>query len=467
MIRNFSSVSATIAFIALAAFLVLPVQAQTASPSPAAGPMTPVNSTATAPQPSPPPAEPPPPPAEGKPYDLRTANELAGDWGGARTALQDAGFSMRLAYNTQFMWNLRGGRETESGFDTGGSYDWTFLFDISRMFQLPPGTEFFFRAKGNYGGEASDFDAEKIGGLFKTNGDAGTEEPIFVDKWWLRQRLRIFRNNDLELRFGRLATVKDLIDTSTLAGSEDEQFLNSALFGNPTIPHQAGLGVYANCWATPWLYVKGAVVDPESQPRQTNFNTAFHGADRAKVYWELGVRPEFATPKGKLAGTYRVGAWYDPGPRPKYFDDLGGLRAPRAETDNLGVYTGFDQFVWKENDGAGDVQGLCVFARYGYAPSRVYRLEHFWSLGAQYVGLLPGRDKDVLGFGFAQGILSEDYREVVNPKADRESVYELYYAYVLTPWCIITPDVQVITNPGGDADDRDAVIAGLRFRILF
>jgi carbohydrate-selective porin OprB len=365
------------------------------------------------------------------------------------------------------MWNMRGGLETKNGIDTAGSYDLTFLFDISKMLKLPAGTEFFLRGKGTYGGETHDFDAEKIGGIFKTNADAGIEEPVFVDKWWLRQRFRIFRNNDLEFRAGRLVTLKDLFDTSELAGSEDERFLNSSLIGNPTIPHQAGLGVYANFWVREWLYIKGAVVDPESLPRQFGFDTAFHGTDRAKAFWEMGVRPQFETAKGKLTGTYRVGSWYDPGPRTKYFDDLGGLRAARIESDNLGIYFGFDQAVWKENDNAKDTQGLSVFARYGYAPGNRYRIEHFWSLGAQYTGLLPGRNKDILGLGFAQGILSEEYRNVVDGNAWQESVYEMYYAYELTPWCIITPDVQFIQNPGGGRDDDDATVAGIRIRVLF
>ena len=57
--------------------------------------------------------------------------------------------------------------------------------------------------------------------------------------------------------------------------------------------------------------------------------------------------------------------------------------------------------------------------------------------------------------------------EHIHPLADRETVYEWFYKFYLTPWCILTPDLQVITNPGGDKDDRDAVVAGLRLRIIF
>ena len=108
-----------------------------------------------------------------------------------------------------------------------------------------------------------------------------------------------------------------------------------------------------------------------------------------------------------------------------------------------------------------------MFGRYGYAHGDVNAVSHFWSTGAQYLGLVPTRDEDVLGFGVAQSIMSKDLREEVNSLADRETVYELYYAIKVTPWCVISPDVQLVTNPGGNKDARDALIGGVRVKIVF
>jgi porin len=110
---------------------------------------------------------------------------------------------------------------------------------------------------------------------------------------------------------------------------------------------------------------------------------------------------------------------------------------------------------------------LGIFARYGYAPEEVNRIEHFWSVGAVYEGLFEHRDQDRLGFGVAQSILSDAYEREVDPLADRETVYELYYSIMVTPWLTITPDVQVITNPGGRNDARDALVGGLRIKLVF
>ena len=85
-------------------------------------------------------------------------------------------------------------------------------------------------------------------------------------------------------------------------------------------------------------------------------------------------------------------------------------------------------------------------------------------VAAQYEGVIPTRDSDVLGFGVAQGILADEYRRV-HARADRETAYELYYAIRLAPWLIISPDLQYITNAGGDKNDRHAMVAGLRIRM--
>ena len=55
----------------------------------------------------------------------------------------------------------------------------------------------------------------------------------------------------------------------------------------------------------------------------------------------------------------------------------------------------------------------------------------------------------------------------VNHLADSETVYEVYYAFQLTPWCAITPDLQIIRNPGGNRDSHDAAVASLRIRVFF
>jgi len=393
------------------------------------------------------------------PFDL-DYKYMTGDWGGTRTELEDLGVTIKLTLMNQIMVNVHGGLETENGHDTAGSYEVDFYFDMEKLLGIK-GATFWIRPKGTWGGDDSDFDKEKIGGLFKTNQDASSEEPIFVDKWHWQQ---FFLDKKLEMRIGRQEPVKDLFDTSKIIGHEDKYFLNQALVRNATIPSDKGLGAFVRWKFTKHAYVSAAALDAQAEDRQTNFNTAFHDEDEFRFFFELGCKPELSSSKGPLWGHYRIGTWYDPTRRPKFRNTFDGLRQERFRGDIWGYYVGFDQMIWKENEGPDDAQGVAIAGRFGHANGEVSRIEDFWSFAGQYEGLIPGRDDDVLGVGVGQGILADEY-ERVHRGADRETVYELYYSIKLAPWLWISPDVQYITNAGGDDPDNDAFVAGLRVRM--
>lgn len=395
--------------------------------------------------------------------DLFSLKRLTGDWGGLRTDLEDTGISFSLTWQGIWQGNTRGGLETKNGNDFSNTYNLSLELDFGKM-GLLPGASFFMEAQGTSGAEINDFDRAKIGGLSPTNANAGAEDPIFVNKYWYRQRLL---DDRIEVRLGVIESFTDLIDVNNIAGSDDDQFLNSSLVGNPTIPHTIGMGAYLNVWPTDWLYARAMIADPAYRPGRTGFDTGFHGDDRVRTFWELGYVPQFEGANGTLGGHYRFGGWYHPRAKTIFRRTFGGLREPQSRSGDAGFFMNFDQFVWKENANENDKQGLSLFGRYGYAHGSVNRIEHFWSLGGQYVGLIPDRDDDVLGFGFAQAIQSRQFRHAIRPKADQETVFELYYGYHLTPWCVISPDLQLVLDPGGDTDDRDTFIVGLRVRIWF
>jgi len=397
---------------------------------------------------------------ESRSCDLLTAKRLTGDWDGVRRDLEELGIRFKIDVMNQLLLNLHGGRETRNGHDAAGSYELNLYLDFEKM-DLIEGAELWIRSKGSWGGDASDFDREKIGGLFKTNQDACTEEPIFVDKWHWRQRLF---DDRFEFRIGRMEPVKDLFDTSKIIGHEDKYFMNRALVRNATIPSKKGLGIFVNWNLTDAVYVSAAALDAHARDRRTNFSTAFHGEDEFRFFGEVGFKPWFSSPKGKLWGHYRVGTWYDPTRKERFVETPDDSRLERHESGDWGFFCGFDQMVWKENDQPRDKQGIAVAGRYGYADGEVNKIEHFWAAALQYQGLILTRDKDILALGLGQGILADEYRRV-RPNADRETVYELYYAIHAAPWLIVTPDFQYIVNTGGAKDDPHTLVAGVRFKM--
>jgi carbohydrate-selective porin OprB len=218
---------------------------------------------------------------------------------------------------------------------------------------------------------------------------------------------------------------------------------------------------------TDWFYAQAATTDAQGKKKHTQFDTAFHDEAWYNGYWEFGFTPKWDSPKGPLPGRYRFGMWYTPKRKAVFHDTLNGFRKQKFEGDDVGFYIGLDQMLWKENNDPDDEQGLGFFARYGHAHRDVNKASDYWGAGLSYTGLIPERDKDMCGFAVSQAILSDLYREYRNVDADRETVYEWYYKCYLTNWLVISPDLQVITNPGGDKGDRDAIVGGVRCRIIF
>jgi len=93
----------------------------------------------------------------------------------------------------------------------------------------------------------------------------------------------------------------------------------------------------------------------------------------------------------------------------------------------------------------------------------VSQIKSFWSTGLQYQGLIPTRDKDVTSFGVGHGRLSRQ----AGFTRSNETVLEWFYNIEVTPWLHVSPDLQCIFNPGGDASVKDAVVIGVRLQMSF
>jgi len=401
--------------------------------------------------------------AESVPYDIWTAKHLFGDWGGARTELEDAGVKFSFLLGTMSQINFRGGLNTHNAHETGGKAFYNVELDFDKMVGFE-GATFFARVIQTWN-TGIGADVGSLTAPYHSVGSSG-DRSLEIDKYWYRQRLF---DDRLEFRLGMLLNVGDLVDRNAYAGNYLSQFANQAFYYNRTIPARKGIGAFVRVWPTEWLYVQGLVLDPDRdgdlhRHGTSGFETAFHGEDRCATFWEFGANSSFDSPNGTLPGHYRLGLWVDSEVKPVY---VSVLNDPRGRSEDVGWYFNFDQMVWKESDDAADKQGVGVFMRYGFAHPEVNLVNHSWTAGASYLGPIPERDKDVLAFGIAQNIMSKTYRHNVDPLADRETIYELYYAIALTPWCTITPDIQVITNPGGLRDARDALVAGLRFKMVF
>jgi porin len=393
--------------------------------------------------------------------DYTHNDRLTGDWGGARTALESLGLGFSLRLVSLYQQNAHGGANTHHAHQVTGSADLELTFDTEPL-GLWKGGQLYVFAEGGWG----DGIDEDVGDLFGVNGDASGDLPIRVRELWYQQQ---FFDDKLRVKVGKMDLAVE-IDTNAYANYEVTQFLNCGLINTGNLPFpDYGLGAVVGVKPNDLLYVTWASGDAQADGDETGFRTACHGSDDFFHALELGLTPTWETSHGKLPGNYRFIGWYDPQPKQRFLRPRRDGEEPpaRFKRDDAGFAFNMDQMLYRENPSSEeDTQGLGLFARYGYAPDNVNAVEHFWSLGAQYQGLVPTRDNDVLGFGFAQGILSD--RLVASQGfGDRQSVYELYYSCLVLPWLTISPDFQYITDPGGDKRGRDALVAGVRVVMSF
>ena len=396
---------------------------------------------------------------EGAPQhaSLLERETLTDNWFGPGETLTDKGIEIGLGLTHLYQFNTHGGMATHRHAGRwAGSYDLELSVDFEALAGLK-GLSAYALAEGSW---SEGLDASSVGSLFGVNGDAGGDRSIDVTQLWFEQALMDGR---LRVRLGKLDLGGGFecrgcpvsFDGNQFANDETSQFLNGALVNNPTIPFpDNGLGLVVHIEPCEFWYVSAGIADAQADAREMGFNTAFDREDYFFSIFETGVVSELKSAAGPLLGAYRVGFWYDPQPKAR-------VSGVGSERDDLGLYVSADQMIYRES-GDND-QGLGLFARFGWADNDLNAVKSFWSVGAQYQGLVAGRDDDVLGFGVAQGRLSRDGGGLTD---SHETVMELYYNAQVAPWLSVSPHLQIIRNPGGAGTD-DAVVAGVRLQMAF
>jgi porin len=408
----------------------------------AAGPLS------AGPEPAPAPADAAPEPRRAFSLDPR---DWPPAWTDAKRDLSAAGLNVSIFLNDQYAGVLKGGLDTNGSGRNSLTYDIFLTFDLGRLAALPD-AEILAHLQANHGHGVN----LRTGALMQVYDDADGHDAFHVAQLWFRQHTGD-RRAALQVGFLDFQTI---VDRNAYANSEDKQFMNQALDNNPMVPLAIGLGAALTVKPVPWWTVIIGAGDADSQLYKPGFSTAFHDEARFVGFFENGFSYGLPSPRGRLAGNLRLGAFYDPRVRDQFVrkdDD------PRRRSGRPGVYASVDQMVYRE--GPDDEQGLGVFGRFGYRDPETFTTSRFWSCGLVYRGLLPGREQDELGFGYALLRSSHLYRDRVNDRWENESIYELYYAVQVSPWLTITPDFQYIDNPGAGGETGHAIVAGIRARL--
>ena len=373
-----------------------------------------------------------------------------GDWGGARTWLEEHGIEVGANYTMDWGATWSGGARNRS---TAMSMpDFNVAFDLEQLFGIPRTIAFFdaYQTEGR--------------GL---SGDVGTAQGVSnieafntaqVAEAWIETHF----GDSIRFKFGKVDFNSEFAFSEVCA-----EFINPSagitpsVQSGPTFPNPA---TSANLFVMPteFSYIGVGVYDGAGAVGVNTGSQGFSGFfrdDESDDYFTI-VEAGTSWAGGNTWGSGRlaIGGWH----HGEQFDRYDGGTDHGAS----GGYAILDQIVWRENPEDGeDHQGLGFAAVVGFSGSEavVTAPMHLQS-GVVWTGAIEGRDDDAIGLLVTHVQLSEANG---SPYVGSETIFELVYKLQLTPSVILRPDLQFVVNPGGDPTLDDALVGMLRMEITF
>ncbi|MEE3624543.1 carbohydrate porin [Nitrospirillum sp. BR 11752] len=418
-------------------------------------------------------------------------DSLTGDWGGARTRLQDDGLALTLVYVGEAFDLAQGGVKRDTVGE--GRLEATVELDAQAAFDWH-GLLFHATAYGIHGHGLSRCCLQNIATV--SNIEALPGPRLFT--LWAQQSLWDGR---VSIRLGQLAADDEFVTSRGAAlfvnGTFGWQAITGADLpgGGPAYP-LATPGARLQVSATPELSFLGAVFsgDPaggaggDAQAQDTSGTTfSFSGgvftileaqyqpmADRAGLWGGGGMAPVF-----------KLGAWFHGGTFNDEHHASDGLTladprssgVPARRRNDWGLYGVADVPLWRGGDRPD--AGPSAFLRLAGAPADRNLITFYADGGLTWKGILPGRPEDTAGLagayaqiGSAAAGLDQDYRAYGRPfypVRDHEVLLELSYQAVVAGWATVQPNLQYVIHPGGNvlAPGRtvpvgDGLVLGLR-----
>ncbi|HUL41084.1 MAG TPA: carbohydrate porin [Burkholderiales bacterium] len=407
--------------------------------------------------------------------DFLKRSTLTGDWGGARNELAVKGITADLSL-TQVEQGVVGGGKDHT-WEYGGRGDLTVNADTQKLGWWPGGL-LTMDLQGNVSRSVNN----NTGAIMPVNSNQLYPLPngdnLNIAQLSITQSLSSY----VGLIIGKIETFADANEFA--GGLGDTQFLNNALTADPV-----------TSLVTPFSTLGAAVnISPTTDPNeaivtfsvlQTNGNaktSGFNNLDANKLTFagEGRVGTDFL----RHTGHQLLGVEYSN----ETFTSLGQnlrfivVNNTVANKDrSWDVYYNFDQYLYEPNKASG--QGVGIFGRLGASDGNPNPVQYFYSLGVGGKGIIPRRPNDEFGLGYyyikvsnitLQGQASNGIS--VNLSLLRnEYGFEAYYKIALTPWMLLTPDLQIIrpaqkqqkVDPFGLQGINTAKVLGVRLQLLF
>jgi porin len=414
--------------------------------------------------------------------DLWSRSTLTGDWGGHRNEWDQKGITFDFNITQIGQGVVNGGKS--GAWQYGGRGDLVINLDSQKL-GLWPGGFFNLELEGNWALSVN----QNTGALMPVNASQTIPLPpgdIFgVPAWNFTQFLSPY----FGLSLGKFATVTNTSgDMNEFAhGKGATQFMNMAFNFNPllafTVPYST-LGT-------------GAIVLPTKDPKEaivTLFVMSGSGNPTTSGFGDLNGNDIVVAGEGRvrtdffdLTGHQLFGTTFSNKKFTSIDQRLGSIietRTLKTEKGSWNIYYNFDQYLYEPKKGAD--RGVGIFGRLGVADGNPNFMKFFSSFGVGGKGMFESRPHDQFGFGFYY--LNINNPSIRGPLQTRDFLrdeygFEWFYNFAITPWALLTPDLQVIRGAQKDkvSIGQDALglprlnrtsintstVLGLRLQLLF
>ena len=391
---------------------------------------------------------------------------LTGDWGGARSRLEEQGIKLTGDYVSETMRNFHGG--IKKGTRYAQQIRLGARFDLSKLLGTPDAGIVQLTLNDRRGNSASEdlvgnrLPAQEIyGGNYTRLSELSYERTIFTP--------------DLDLKLGFMPMGNDFGGMSVLTN-----FVNAGFCAHP-LSMSGGSG-WTNYPTGNWGAELKYRVNPDWLVQTAVFqvnpvtNSRSRYAFRMSTVGTTGmIVPVEAvyTYHGALEGQYKFGAYYDTSNVQKIGQDS-------KAHGRHGAYVLADQTVWRnDQDGA---QTVHLFGQATSTDKATSPFHHWYSVGAVLHKPFAGRDMDTVGVAYGRAVLNSRTRDLqVEAAADLaaangidnldagEQLIELSYGAQVTKWLTVRPDLQYVIEPGAfyGQNRGNALLAGFQVKATF
>ena len=390
------------------------------------------------------------PPAEPSPW-------LFGDWNGERTRLKDKGIDFQFGYTSEIAYNATGGFRNAAEYTD--QYVAGVTLDLDRLLGLPSAqfqVTFTQRTGRNLADDAGLGTFQLVQEVF------GRGQTTRLTDFWYKQE---FLGGLIDWKIGRMGVGEDFAAFScdfqnlTFCGSDPGNIVGNYIYNWPISQWATRVKVRLDGFG----YAQVGVYDVNEKylgVSQALLPVFYSGSTGALIPAELGWLPTFGN---GLQGSYKFGVWYDTSRADDVVNDdngnpfdISGL-PPASHRGRYGAYINFQQDL---------TDRLKIFLNAVVADKSTSSLDRQIAAGLTYTGLFSARPEDDIGF--AVGTTHMNDRVADHQGIDgSEYAAELYYTWRPNAALQFRPNLQYIYHPGGDSDNEDVFVLGLKSSATF